>query len=106
MSITKRIHQSLCVLGILASILLMGCAANLSEDEVFEQKYAAVERKEMIREFVNSCEANGNVVIYTGPPTHKLRDPIKRIPNHANRSDYQCTSTSEVERMQAETGLR
>ena len=106
MSYTKRIHQSLFFLGILASVQLMGCAANLSEDEIFEQQYAAVERKEMIREFVNACEANGNVVIYTGPSTHKLRDPIKRIPNHANHSDYQCTSTSEVERMQAEMGLR
>jgi len=106
MSNTKRIHQSLSVLGILLSVQLMGCAANLSEDEVFEQQYAAVERKEMIRDFVNACEANGNVVIYTGPSTHKLRDPIKRIPRHAYRSDYQCTRTSEVERMQAQMGIR
>ena len=106
MSNTKRIYRSLSVLGILASVLLTGCAANLSEDEVFEQQYAAVERKEMIREFVNDCEASGNVVIYTGPSTHRLRDPIKRIPNHANRSDYQCTMTSEVRRMQVEMGIR
>ena len=106
MSNTKRIHQSFFFLGILTSVQLMGCASNLSEDEVFERQYQAVERKEMIRVFVNTCEANGNVVIYTGPPTHKLRDPIKRIPNHANRSDYQCTPTSEVERMQVQAGIR
>ena len=99
-------HRSLPVLGVLLSIQLMGCATNLSEDQIFERQYAAVERKEMIREFVNTCEANGNVVIYTGPSTHKLRDPIKRIPNHANRSDYQCTMTSEVERMQVQMGIR
>ena len=106
MSISKRIHQSLPAIGILSSALLMGCATNLSEDEVFNRQYAAIERKEMIREFVDTCEANGNVVIYTGPSTHKLRDPIKRIPNHANRSDYQCTRAGEVERMQVETGIR
>lgn len=106
MSITKRIHQSLAVLGILASVLLVGCAANLSEDEVFEQKYAAVERKEMIREFIDACEANGHVVYYTGRSTHRLRDPIKRIPSHAHRSDYQCTTSNEIERMQAQMGLR
>ena len=106
MSNRKRIQLSLAVPGILASALLTGCAANLSEDEAFAQQYAAVERKEMIREFVNACEANGNVVVYTGPSTHKLRDPIKRIPNHAHRSDYQCTMSSEAERMQAEMRIR
>ena len=106
MSSTKPIRQSLSVLGILVSAQLTGCAANLSEDEAFEQQYAAVERKVMIREFVNACEANGSVVIYTGPSTQKLRDPIKRIPKHAHRSDYQCTSTKEVERMQVEMGIR
>ncbi len=106
MSYTKLIHQSVSVLGILLSAQLTGCAANLSEDEVFEQQYAAFERKEKIREFINVCEANDNVIIYTGPSTHKLRDPIKRIPNHASRSDYQCTTTSEVERMQVEMGIR
>ena len=105
MSHSIRIHQSLPVLGVLFFVQLMGCASNLTEDEIFEQQYAAVERKEMIREFVNACEANGNVVIYTGPSTHKLRDPIKRIPNHANRSDYQCATTSAVERMQVEAGI-
>jgi hypothetical protein len=106
MSSTKLIRQSLSVLGLLVPVHLTGCAANLSENEVFEQQYAAVERKEMIREFVNACEANDNVVIYTGPSTQKLRDPIKRIPKHANRSDYQCTTTNGVERMQVEMGFR
>lgn len=106
MSNTKLIRQSLSVLGILASVQLTGCAANLSEDEVFEQQYAAVERKEVIREFIDACEANDYVVIYTGPSTQKLRDPIKRIPNHANRSDYQCTTTNEVDRMQVEMAIR
>jgi len=106
MSNTKLIHQSVSVFSILVSVQLTGCAANLTEDEVFEQQYAAVERKEMIREFVNACEANDNVVIYTGPSTQRLRDPIKRIPKHANRSDYQCTTTNEVERMQVEMGFR
>lgn len=78
----------------------------MTEDEIFELQYAAVERKESIREFIDVCEANKNVVIYTGPSTHRLRDPIRRIPNHANRSDYQCTNTKEVERMQADMGLR
>jgi hypothetical protein len=106
MSNTKLIHQSVSVLGILVSVHLTGCAANLTEDEIFEQQYAAVERKENIREFINVCKAKDNVVIYTGPSTHKLRDPIKRVPNHASRSDYQCTTTSEVERMQVEMGIR
>lgn len=106
MSNTKLIRQMVSVLGILVSVQLTGCAVNLSEDEVFEQQYAAVERKEMIREFINVCEANDNVVIYTGPSTQKLRDPIKRIPKHANHSDYQCTTTNEVERMQAEMSIR
>lgn len=106
MSNAKLIHQSVSVLGVLLSAQLTACAANLSEDEVFEQQYAAVERKEMIREFINVCEANDNVVIYTGPSTHKLRDPLKRIPIHANRSDYQCTMSNEVERMQVEMGIR
>ena len=103
---SKRIHQSLSALGMLLSLQLLGCATNLSEDEIYEQQDAAVERKEMIRGFINACEANGNVVFYTGPSTHKLRDPIKRIPRHANRSDYECTSTSAVERMQVEAGIR
>lgn len=106
MSKTRLIHQSLFLLGILVSVQLTGCATNLSEDEVFEQQYAAVERKEMIREYINICEANDNVVVYTGPTTQKLRDPIKRIPKHANRSDYQCTTTREVERMQVGMGIR
>lgn len=106
MSNTKLIHQSVSVLGILVSVQLTGCAANLSEDEVFEQQYAAVERKENIREFINVCEANGYVVIYTGPSTQRLRDPFKRIPNHARRLDYQCTTSNEIERMQVEMGLR
>ena len=106
MSNSKLSYVSTAVTGILVSVYLTGCATNLSEDEVFERQYAAVERKEMIREFVNTCEANDNVVIYTGPSTHKLRDPIKRIPKHANRSDYQCTTTNEVERMQVEMGIR
>jgi len=106
MSYTKQIHQSLSFFGLLASVQLIGCAANLSEDEASEREYQAVERKEMIREFIYSCEAGGNVVVYTGVSTHRLRNPIKRIPNHANRSDYQCTTTSEVERMQAQMGIR
>ena len=106
MSNTKLIRQSLSVLGILVSVQLTGCAANLSEDEIFEQQYAAVERKEMIREYINACEANDNVVIYTGPSTHRLRNPIRRIPNSANRSDYQCTTTTGVERMQADTRMQ
>ncbi|MGI9201315.1 MAG: hypothetical protein ACR2QL_09660 [Woeseiaceae bacterium] len=106
MSYSKRIHQALSFFGILASVQLMGCAANLSEDEAFEREYQAVERKQLIREFIDGCEAGGNVVVYTGVSTHRLRDPIKRIPNHANRSDYQCTTTSEVERMQAQMGIR
>jgi len=106
MSIAKLIHQSVSVLGILASVQLAGCAANLSEDEVFEQQYAAVERKESIREYINACEANDNVIVYTGPSMHRLRDPIKRIPGHANRSDYQCTTSNGVERMQVEMGIR
>jgi hypothetical protein len=106
MSNTKLTRQSVSVLGILVSIQLTGCAANLTEDEIFEQQYAAVERKEKIREFINACEAKDNVVFYSGPSTHRLRDPFKRIPRHANRSDYQCTSSSAVERMQIEMGLR
>ena len=97
---TRVIRKSLSVLSVLLSVHLTGCATNLSEEAVLEKQYAAVERKEMIREFVNACEASGNVVIYTGPSTHKLRDPIKRIPNHAKRSEYYCTTSSEVARMQ------
>jgi hypothetical protein len=106
MSNTKLIYQLVTVLGILVSAQLTGCAANLSEEHVFAQEYAAVERKVKIREFINVCEAHDNVVIYTGPSTQKLRDPIKRIPNHAHRSDYQCTTTDEVVRMQVEMGIR
>ncbi len=102
----KPIIKALPAIGVLALTHLTGCAANLTEDELFEQQYAAVERKEMIREFIIACEANGNVVVYTGPSTHKLRDPIKRIPKYADRSDYQCTRSGEVERMQAEMGIR
>ena len=106
MSHSNLIARSTFVLGVLTSVLLAGCAASLSEDDAFEQQYTAVERKEMIREFIRSCEANDNVVVYTGPPTQKLRDPVKRVPNHARRSDYQCTTTDEVDRMQAEMGIR
>ena len=106
MSNTRLIHQSVSVLGILLSAQLAGCAANLTEDELFEQQYAAVERKANIYEYINACEANDNVIVYTGPSTHRLRDPIKRVPNHADRSDYQCTTSTGVERMQLELGIR
>ena len=101
----KLINQTASLFGILVSVQLTGCAANLTEDEIFEQQYTAAVRKEMIREFIYSCEANDNVVIYTGPSTQKLRDPIKRVPNHAHPSDYQCTTTNEVKRMQVELGI-
>lgn len=105
MSNTKPIHQTVSVLGILAFVQMAACAANLSEDQVLERQYAAVERKASIREFITVCETNNNVVVYTGRTTHKLHDPIKRVPSHVNRSDYQCTTPREVQRMLVEIGL-
>lgn len=97
----------LTVIGsLLTTIGLAGCASNLTEDERIDREYAATERKQQIREFIDSCEAANYVVMYTGPSTQKLRDPVKRIPGHARKSDYVCGSSNDAERMQAEVGLR
>ena len=103
----SRSAVRLAVLGsFVFSIGLAGCASNLTEDEQFERHYAAVERKLDIRAYIDSCEAADYVVLYTGPSTHRLRDPIRHIPNHARKSDYVCGSRTDMERMQAELGLR
>jgi len=106
MSNTRNTVRQVVYSSILVSIGLTGCAGNLTEDERFEDQYAAVERKEQIRSYIDSCEAADRVVLYTGPSTHRLRDPIKTIPNHARKSDYACGSSRELERMQAEMGIR
>ena len=85
------------VVAIAVSVtLLYGCAGPLTEDEKIAAEYARVERKEAIREYVAGCEAAGYTIFYTGPTTQKLRDPVKRIPNHAQLADYQCVNQTGV----------
>jgi len=103
----SRTAVKLAVCGSFVAIIgLSGCASNLTEGERIDRQYAATERKQQIREFIDGCEAANYVVMYTGPSTQKLRDPVKRIPGHARKSDYVCGSSTDAERMQAELGLR
>ena len=88
------------------ALLAGGCATSLDEASEYELQASLIEKAEQIEAFIYNCEASGNVVMYTGPSTHRLRDPIKRIPRHARPSDYTCTSSQEIERFQAEMGLR
>ena len=88
---TRLVHAAA---GALFMSLMGGCASNLTEDEKLAIEYERVERQVEIREFMASCERAGNVVLYTGPVYHKLRDPVKHIPSHARRSEYACTSAA------------
>lgn len=88
------------------ALALGGCASQLTEDEQYEREVAFHESRDQIRAFISNCEAVDHVVFYTGPPTHKLRDPIKRIPRHARPSDYHCASGRDTESFQLEMGLR
>ena len=78
----------------------------MTEDEQYERLAAFHASRAEIRAFINNCEAADYVVVYTGPTTHKLRDPVRRIPRHARPSDYQCASDRDVEAFQAEMALR
>jgi hypothetical protein len=94
-----RIAQITCVVMALA---VAGCASTLSEDELYEQQVHRAEQVEQIQGLIRTCEAASRTVVYTGPTTHKLRDPVKRIPKHARPIDFQCVGTREVDAMQAE----
>ena len=87
-------------------LALAGCSTHLTEDEQYEREVAFHERVDQIRTFIDACESADHVVFYTGPTTHKLRDPIKRIPRHARPSDYHCASSRDTEAFQLEMGLR
>ena len=91
---------------ICTTMLMGGCATNQTEAEKYESRASYEERRDEIRAYINGCEAAGFVVTYTGPTTHKLRNPIKRIPRHAHPTDYRCATVQNVERFQAEMGLR
>lgn len=88
------------------TLTLGGCASALTEDERYEREVAFHESRDQIRALINACESADHVVFYTGPTTHKLRDPIKRIPRHAHPSDYHCASRRDAESFQLEMGLR
>ena len=92
--------------GCCLSLALIGCSTHLTEDEKYERQAAYDERRAQIRAIINDCEAADYVIFYTGPTTHKLRDPIKRIPMHARPSDYHCASSRDTEAFQLEMGLR
>ena len=87
-------------------LALFGCSTHLTEDEQYEREVAFHERVDQIRAFIDACESADYVVFYTGPTTHKLRDPIKRIPRHARPADYHCASSRDTESFQLEMGLR
>ena len=105
--ISKRNTRMVIVLGFLLPVLnLSGCATSLTEAERYEKQALHAERMDKIRAFIATCEEAGSQPIYFGPTTHKLRDPIKRVPRHAHLSDYACATDEDVERAQREWGVR
>ena len=102
----SRQHISIAAIVATACVVASGCTAQLTEDERYERQLRQEERIDQIRSFIDGCEAAGRHVVYSGPVTHKLHDPVKRISRHAQPSDYQCASTKDIERMQVEAGIR
>lgn len=98
MFINRFSRRGCAFLGAALACFLAACAGNLTEDEEFERAYAGLERKEAIRDFIAACEGSGHVVVYNGPTYHKLRDPAKHIPSHANLADYSCTTERGMRR--------
>ena len=94
-------HQQLtAVVCACIATFLGGCAANLTEAERYDRQAAYEEKRDLIHAFVNNCETAGHVVMYTGPTTHKLRNPVKYVPRHARSSDYKCVTAADIERFQ------
>ena len=91
-------HYSCRVAILLSLSLIAACASSLTEDDSLMREYVRVERMESIRAYVAACEQSGHTIVYNGPSYHKLRDPVKHIPNHATLKNYACVSVNTVDR--------
>ena len=96
---TVPARLAIAITTLLAVIQLSGCVSTLTEEEQYERDALQAERMDEIRGFITACVVTGYTVVYDGPKKHKLLDPIKHVTRNAHRSDYGCTSRTDIERV-------
>lgn len=83
---------------LLAALQIMGCTTSMTDEAEYEAKARHAERIDEIRAFIAACHGAEMVVVYYGPTTNKLRDPIRHVPRHAHPTDYACASEHDIRR--------